>query len=55
MPRYIVTWNDVEKTVEAENEADAWAEYAKGYDLAMRCPHLHEREIEEYADQVDFI
>lgn len=55
MPKYTVTWNDVEKVVEAENEADVWAEYAKGYDLAMRHPQLSEREIELVSDSEDFI
>lgn len=46
MPRYTVTWGDDEKVVTAENETDAWSEFAKGHDLAYRCPHLRERTIE---------
>ena len=45
--RYDVTWGDDTKRVYAESEADAWSEYARGNDLAYRCPHLHTRTIVE--------
>jgi hypothetical protein len=53
---YTVTWGDETKDVYAENEGDAWSEFAKGHDLAMRCPQLYTRTIEiaAEADNADF-
>lgn len=47
MKTYQVTWGDVSKVVEAENDSDAWAKFADGCDLAQRHPDLHRRLISE--------
>lgn len=54
VPMWSVTWGDVTQAVYAENEADAWAEFARGNDLALRCPQLYERTILPYEEMQEF-
>ena len=50
MEMWSVTWGDTTQAVYAENEQDAWAEFARGNEVAMRCPQLYERTILPYVD-----
>jgi hypothetical protein len=47
MKRYTVKWGVDSKVVLAESAQDAWAEFARGNDVATRHPHMHAPEIKE--------
>ncbi len=53
MNRYLVTWGDESKIVEAPNESDAWAAFVDQCELAQRHPNLHARKVADAPQEED--
>lgn len=47
MNQYRVTWGEEVVLVEAADEAEAWAKFCEGHDVARKHPKMHERKVEE--------